>query len=170
MSRAWSKLSPQLPLSRRNDLQLVKVGDDFTEPQQELIKKLGVERCIACLGRVSSADLVRLYQAADLLVFPSWYEGFGWPPLEAMACGTPVVCSDRGSLGEVVADAACLVNPDDPADITRGILRVLEDESYRQTLIDSGLRRSSQFRREDTVTATHSVYRQVGDVPVAVEI
>ena len=107
------------------------------------------------------ADLVRFYQAATLLVFPSLYEGFGFPPLEAMACGCPVVVSNVAALPEVCGDAAYYVDPNDTHSIAAGIERVSTDESLRQSLIKRGLRRARDFTWEKTAQETLKVFDQV---------
>lgn len=93
------------------------------------------------LNQVSDAHLAYLYQKAALLAFPSFYEGFGLPPLEAMRYGTPVVVSHAASLPEICGDAVCYVDPYDPADIRRGILKVLIDTGYQKELIAQGEKR-----------------------------
>lgn len=100
------------------------------------------------LGYVSDADLPALYSAADAFVFPSVYEGFGLPPLEAMACGTPVVCSNATALPEVVGDAAVLVDPLDAEAITAETLRVLDDAALQAELSSSGRARAAAFTWE----------------------
>lgn len=140
---------------------LVKAGKKLTSEQHELARSLGVADQIKEVGLLSGEDLQRIYWGADLLVFPSRWEGFGWPPLEAMASGTPVACSDRGSLSEVVGDAAAIVNPEEPEDIARKIREVLDDDVYRQNLILRGLERVKQFTWERTVERTYQVYQEV---------
>jgi len=99
-------------------------------------------------GYVSDEELVNLYQRAKLFVYPSLYEGFGLPPLEAMACGTPVVVSNVASLPEVCGDAAYYVNPYEVNDISRGIETVLKDEHLQKELIQRGLERTKLFNWE----------------------
>ena len=101
-------------------------------------------------GYVSDEELVNLYQRAKLFVYPSLYEGFGLPPLEAMACGTPVVVSNVASLPEVCGDAAYYVNPYDVNDIARGIEAVLKDENLQKELILKGLERVKLFSWEES--------------------
>jgi alpha-1,3-rhamnosyl/mannosyltransferase len=112
------------------------------------------------LGRVGDADLVALYRAADCLVFCSRGEGFGFPVLEAMACGTPVVCSSTTSLGEVAGDAAALADPDDVPAIERALGEVLASEQRRAQLSASGLQRAADFSWERCAELTVAAYRR----------
>jgi alpha-1,3-rhamnosyl/mannosyltransferase len=113
------------------------------------------------VGAVEDADLPALYAGATLFVFPSLYEGFGLPPLEAMACGTPVVCSNTSSLPEVVGEAALTVNPRDATEIANAITHVLDDAGLRDRLRERGLARAAQFSWEHTARETLQVYRDV---------
>ncbi|GEA17233.1 glycosyltransferase family 4 protein [Moorella sp. E306M] len=113
------------------------------------------------LGYVSDEDLPALYNAADVFVFPSFYEGFGLPPLEAMACGTPVVVSSTASLPEVVGDAGVYVNPYDVEDIAQGIYRVLTDQELRRQLREKGLARAKLFTWERSAKETLRVFEEV---------
>jgi glycosyltransferase involved in cell wall biosynthesis len=140
---------------------LVKVGKGLTVEQRKLAEGLGVTERIREVGILNNEELQAVYWAADVLVFPSWWEGFGWPPLEAMASGTPVVCSDRGSLGEVAGDAALIVNPAEPKEIADAVRRVLDDENLRYSLIQKGLQRAKQFTWERAAEQTFQVYREV---------
>ena len=109
-------------------------------------------------GYVPDEDLPVVYSAADCFVFPSLYEGFGLPPLEAMACGTPVVCSNASSLPEIVGDAAITTDPADVAALAAGISRVLADGELRADLSARGLRRAAMFTWERTARQTLEVY------------
>jgi glycosyltransferase involved in cell wall biosynthesis len=140
---------------------LIKVGKGLTGEQRKLAQELGVASRIRELGVLNNEELQTVYWAADALVFPSWWEGFGWPPLEAMASGTPVICSDRGSLGEVAGDAALIVNPEEPKEIADAISRVLDDENLRRSLILKGMQRAKQFTWERAAEQTFQVYREV---------
>jgi len=109
---------------------------------------------------VPEEDKPFLYNAARLFVFPSLYEGFGLPPLEAMACGTPVVCSKAASLPEVVGNAALLVDPNNPADLAQAMLAALTDESLRAYLRQQGLAQAARFSWEKTARETLQVYEE----------
>ncbi|HIE12725.1 MAG TPA: glycosyltransferase family 1 protein [Desulfotomaculum sp.] len=116
---------------------------------------------ICDLGYVADEDLPALYGGATVFAFPSLYEGFGLPPLEAMACGTPVVVSNVASLPEVVGDAGVYVDPYDVEDIARGIYRVLADEGLRRRLREKGLARAKLFTWEKTARKTLEVFEEV---------
>jgi glycosyltransferase involved in cell wall biosynthesis len=118
---------------------------------------------IRFLGFVAGADLPALYSAADLFVYPSLYEGFGLPLVEAMACGTPVITSNVSAMPEVVGDAAVLVSPDDVASIADAMETVLGDSSLRATLVEAGLVRSRAFRWEETARVIARVFNTVGE-------
>lgn len=115
------------------------------------------------LENVSNEDLVRLYNAARCLALPSYYEGFGLPPLEAMACGTPVVVSDRASLPEVVGDAGLLVDPDRPEALCAALARILDDSELRKSLRQRGLIRAGEFSWARAARETMAVYERVLD-------
>jgi len=113
-------------------------------------------------GYVDRQDLPAVYQMADVFVFPSLYEGFGFPPLEAMACGTPVVSSHRGALKEVLGSAAYPVNPEDGGQITRAVAEMICDRTARQRHIEDGLKQSARFNWDTAARATLAVYAEVG--------
>jgi glycosyltransferase involved in cell wall biosynthesis len=113
------------------------------------------------LGYVSDSDLRALYEKALCFLFPSFYEGFGLPPLEAMACGCPVIVSRAASLPEVCGDAASYCDPHDPTDIARKIAEIAEDGAYRQRLIELGLERIRFFSWERTARETWSVLKEL---------
>ncbi len=143
------------------DVGLVKVGQDFTSEQHRIIARLGLTQRVTHLGRLDEASLIKTYQSCDLLLFPSHYEGFGWPPLEAMACGLPVVTSTAGSLPEVVGDAALLSPPDDYAGLARMVVEVLTHTELHQDLIAKGLRRVRMFTWEQSINQLVGIYQKV---------
>lgn len=112
------------------------------------------------LGFVSDEDLPPLYSAAEAFVYPSLYEGFGMPPVEAMACGCPVICSDRGSLGEVVSDAALIVDPENSGDMANALVRLAPGSNERKEWVRRGLIRATEFSWEKTARETFDVYQE----------
>lgn len=114
---------------------------------------------IRTLGFISNDDLPLLYSAAEAFVYPSLYEGFGLPPLEAMACGCPVISSDRGSLGEVVGDAAWIVEPEDVEEICDALRKLHSEPKARAALVQKGLTRAREFSWERAARETLAVYR-----------
>jgi glycosyltransferase involved in cell wall biosynthesis len=153
-AKAWphknhARLFEAFALVRRErpDLRLVLTGGGFAAAPD------GVE----ALGSVSDDELALLYRSASAMVFPSLYEGFGLPPLEAMASGCPVACSDAASLPEVVGDAARLFDPTDTAAIADSIRDVLDHPDVWR---EHGIARAAQFSWEATARATEAVYRE----------
>jgi glycosyltransferase involved in cell wall biosynthesis len=146
-----------------DDLKLIIIGDEIQRygSLRRAVETSGVRQDVRFFGFVPDSTLASLYRLANVFVFPSLYEGFGLPPLEAMACGTPVVTSRLSSLPEVVDEAAVLVDPYDVTDIASGIERLLTDEELRQTLIDRGHARANHFSWDRSVKAILSVYREV---------
>jgi glycosyltransferase involved in cell wall biosynthesis len=144
------------------DVQLALVGRRgwLYEPVFRRVGELDLEPHLRLVAGMSNAELPPIYSAAALLALPSLYEGFGLPALEAMACGCPVVASDRGSLPEVVADAGLLVHADDPAGLAAAMLRVLTDSALRADLVRRGLRRSRNFSWRKAALDTLAVYRR----------
>ena len=144
------------------DLRLVIIGDtisQYPDVRQAVIKSR-VEPVVRFLGFVPFETLRCFYQFAAAFVFPSRYEGFGLPPLEAMACGTPVVTSGVSSLPEVVGDAAILVNPENVFDIARGIREALTDDTLRAELICRGREQAARFSWDRTARQVLEIYRE----------
>ncbi len=158
--RAFARLRRALP-----DVRLIRVGAVQYLPQaralQEQIEGLGLEDAILHYPSVPDEDLVLFYNRASLFVFPSLYEGFGLPALEAMACGTPVVCSDAASLPEVVGDAALRVSPLDEEGWVEAMYRALTDDRLREELRARGLERARTFTWERTAEETVRVYAEL---------
>jgi glycosyltransferase involved in cell wall biosynthesis len=142
------------------DLRLVIIGDTISQHPavRQTVIKSRVEPVVRFLGFVPFETLRCFYESAAAFVFPSRYEGFGLPPLEAMACGAPVVASNVSSLPEVVGDAAILVNPENVFDIARGIRDVLLDETLRQEMIRRGRLQASRFSWERTAQQVLEIY------------
>jgi alpha-1,3-rhamnosyl/mannosyltransferase len=118
---------------------------------------------IRVLGAVTDTQLVELYRGADCLLFPSLYEGFGFPVLEAMACATPVICANRSSLPEVAGDAAVLVDPDDTDAFAAALAEVLSSEARREELANAGVARAREFTWRRCADLTVGAYRRALD-------
>ncbi len=127
----------------------------------DLVKKLNLEEKTFFLGRIADEDLHNLYVGARFHVHPAHYEGFGLPPLEAMACGTPTIVSNVSSLPEVVSDAALLVDPKDTEEIAVAMHRLLTDQDLYTELRDKGLKRADCFKWELAARSTLDVYHRV---------
>lgn len=127
----------------------------------EVLERMQVRDSIHHLGYVEDSDLPALYSGAEVFVFPSLYEGFGLPVLEALACGTPVLSSNNSSIPEVAEDAALLVDPMDEEAIAQGILRIMEDRDLREQLVQDGLNRARNFSWRKTARKTLEVYREL---------
>jgi glycosyltransferase involved in cell wall biosynthesis len=143
--------------------QLVLVGDSVHRfgDMAQTIAQCGVEGRVICPGRLPIEDITRLYSHADLFVFPSLYEGFGMPVLEAMACGAPVVTSSRTSMPEVAGEAALLVNPENDDELAEAMVRILRDTPLRESLRAKGFERAKQFTWERAARQTVEVYKEV---------
>lgn len=131
------------------------------EETMRVVDNLNLRDKVRFLGRVNDAELVSLYNLADIFAFPSFFEGFGIPPLEAMACGTPVITSNTSSLLEVANDAALLVNPYNVDEIADAITRLVEDESLRAELQAKGYQRIQQYTWELSAQKMLYVYQQL---------
>jgi glycosyltransferase involved in cell wall biosynthesis len=144
-------------------LRLILIGDEISKyaALRRAIHRHQLHKYVRLLGYVPEQTLAVMYRLAGVFVFPSLYEGFGLPPLEAMASGTPVVTSNVSSLPEVAGDAALLVDPYDATAIADGIYRVLTDEHLRCDLRARGVRRAKEFSWEASVGRIREIYRQV---------
>ena len=152
------------PIAARHPHSLVIVGGkgwlDESLPME--IERCGLQGRVKLTGFVDDADLPAIYSAADVLAFPSLYEGFGLPLLEAMACGTPVVSSNTSSLPEVAGDgAAVLISPDDEGAWSRALLELLADDPARARLIAAGKRQSAQFSWRSSARQLVSLYKNL---------
>jgi glycosyltransferase involved in cell wall biosynthesis len=126
-----------------------------------LIGQLDLRGRVRFAGYIAAEDAPALYSAAAVFVFPSFYEGFGLPPLEAMACGTPVVASARGSLGGLTGGAAVNVEPEDTDSIAAGLQAVISDPAYAEQLVRRGFARAASYSWEDTAKMTEAFYCDV---------
>jgi glycosyltransferase involved in cell wall biosynthesis len=146
-----------------DDLRLIIIGDEISKHPalRQAVHKHRLDKHVRFLGFQPHETLAAFYRLARAFVFPSLYEGFGLPPLEAMACGTPVVTSNVSSLPEVAGDAALLVDPYDADAIADGIRRAVTDESLRADLIARGLARARTFSWSQSVAKIHRIYMEV---------
>ena len=144
-------------------LKLVIIGDDISKyPNlRRLVHRFQLHQHVRFFGFVPEATLAVLYRMAAMFVFPSLCEGFGLPPLEAMAAGTPVVTSNVSSLPEVVGDAALLVDPMDAGAIAHAMARLLEDDDLRRDLIQRGYERARSFSWARSAARVREVYGEV---------
>jgi glycosyltransferase involved in cell wall biosynthesis len=142
---------------------LVIIGDEISRYQalRRAVHLHNLHKHVRFLGFVSDETLAVLYRLAAVFVFPSLYEGFGFPPLEAMASGTPVVTSNVSSLPEVVGDAALLVDPHDADAIADGISRVLDDPMLRASLVARGFERARHYSWDRSVRQIRQIYDEV---------
>ncbi len=139
-----------------SDRLLVLGGSDWhgAEAIHEAISRSAFKDSIRSLGFVPDEDLPSLYQAADIFLYPSLFEGFGFPPVEAMACGTPVICSDKGSLGEVVGDAAHIIDPVSIDSMKKALVEFDQSSEIRGTFRELGIKRAQLFSWETTARKT----------------
>jgi glycosyltransferase involved in cell wall biosynthesis len=128
---------------------------------QDAARTASVAERVVFTGPISAVDLPALYSAADLFVYPSLYEGFGLPVLEAMACGTPVLTSIAGSLPEIAADAARCIDPRDSDAWAAAIAELLDDPAQRSVLAERGRARAAQFTWARCARETFAVYEEV---------
>jgi glycosyltransferase involved in cell wall biosynthesis len=147
-----------------HDVKLLIIGDDVSKYKnlRRLVHRFQLHQHVRFLGFVPDATLAVLYQLASVFVFPSLFEGFGLPPLEAMALGAPVITSNVSSLPEVVGDAAILIDPRDAGAIAGAMARVLGDPVLRADLVRRGHERVKAFSWARAVARVHEVYREVG--------
>jgi len=164
--KAFAKLVKAYPQLKQN---LVLAGKEtwFAGRVHEAAKESGVADRIQFFGFVSDQDLLQLYNACDLLAFPSFYEGFGLPALEAMACGRAVVCSNTSALPEVVDGAAITFDPYSVDEMVRAIADLLLDAELRQRMERLGLQRAAHFSWQKTAERTLEVFHEVAEGPVA---
>ena len=151
-----AKIVPKL-----SDLILCVVGVPFNAEERKLINNLNLTNHIAHRGAVSDGQLAKLYGSSIALVYPSLYEGFGIPPLEAMSCGTVVIASDTSSIPEVVGDAGLLFNPKSTDELVDHLLSLVNYPSQRISLIEHGKKQVQKFNWEETTTKTIKAYRSL---------
>jgi glycosyltransferase involved in cell wall biosynthesis len=145
------------------DLRLIIIGDEISRypAVRQAVIQSRVEDSVRFLGFVPFDTMRVFYDSSEAFVFPSLYEGFGLPPLEAMASGTPVITSSMSSLPEVVGDAAMLVNPENVFDIARGIKEVLLDQALRARLVEAGRIHAAKYSWKSTAQHVLEIYREI---------
>jgi len=143
--------------------QLVIVGKKVFLPSSfgEVLTRLSSKEQVILTGCVPSSFLPALYSLADVFIYPSLYEGFGLPCLEAMACGCPVIASNVSSFPEILGQAAILVNPYDVAEISEAMFKVISDIKLREQMKIKGLEKARQFNWEDTARKTLKIYKEI---------
>jgi len=142
---------------------LPEKGSDFFPDPRPIVRELGIGERVIFTGWVPEEDKPALYSGARALVFPSLYEGFGLPPLEALACGTPVIASNRGSLPEIVGEGGLLLEPDDVEGLATAMEKLLNDDTLWGDLQEKGLAHAARFSWEKTARETLAVYQEIGE-------
>jgi glycosyltransferase involved in cell wall biosynthesis len=149
--------------SQFEDVRLLIIGDEISKyaTLRRAVHRHKLHKYVRFFGFVPDETLACLYRLASLFVFPSLYEGFGLPPLEAMASGTPVVTSNVSSLPEVVGDAAVLIDPYEPESIAEAMRRVLADGALRESLRERGFARAREFSWDRSIRRVREIYDEV---------
>jgi len=157
---AFAKLKEELP-----EIKLIKIGDSNLYGAREkllgLVKTFNLENDIFFIGQVSEDELPRWYNAADLFVYPCTYAGFGLPPLEAMACGIPVITSNMSSLPEVVGDAGIMVDPLKINALADNMYKVITDDDLGNEMSKKGLKRAKLFNWNESAQKTIQIYKEM---------
>ena len=157
--RAYAGIRPRLP--RQCPLIVIGSGEKRRERLRKLVGETGVTSSVRFLDHVGEKDLPYFYSAAAALIYPSFYEGFGLPPLEAAACACPSVVADRSSLPEIMADCAVYVDPDDPVAMGKAMLRLVKDDGYRNRLGGKAARLGEKYSFLKTASKTLSIYENL---------
>lgn len=159
---AFSKLKKKIPC-----IKLVKIGESQSYGARKkiltLIKDLDLQEDVIFAGYVPEEDMPRWYNASDILVYPCDYAGFGLPPLEAMACGTPVITSNTSSLPEVVGDAGIMIDPQDVELMADKMYEVLTNNGLRNDIIEKGIKQAKHFTWDRSAEETYQVYELFND-------
>ncbi|SFE32990.1 Glycosyltransferase involved in cell wall bisynthesis [Thermoanaerobacter thermohydrosulfuricus] len=161
----YNNLIKAITLTSNKDIKLIIAGgkDDYRDYLKKLTNELNLSDRVLFINYVPQEDLPYLYSAARCLVYPSLYEGFGLPPLEAMACGCPVITSNTSSLPEVVGDAGIMVNPYNVGEIAEAIDLVLSNENLRKEMIEKGLKQAQKFSWGKTAEEIYKVIKEIGE-------
>jgi glycosyltransferase involved in cell wall biosynthesis len=154
------KVGKRLQTTCKRPVLLVRFGRSVPE-WDGAVREAGMENRVVTLPHVPPSAMCDIYNSVDCLLFPSWYEGLGLPPIEAMACGTPSVTSNAGALPEVVGDAAPTAAPNDVDGLARLVQTMLDDADRRVTWIERGLRHATKFSWERHAEHVLQVYRDV---------
>ncbi len=165
-SNAWYKnrlgvlkiLQAYKELSGNQEAHLVLAGPELDPEQAAFVQKQALAHQVTCTGPLEHAQLEALYCKASVLIFPSRHEGFGWPPVEAQSCGCPVVASRNGSLAEVVGQSAPTAEWDDTNSHAQALLRILNEPTYRQDLVEKGYRNATRFSARKMAEAFIDIY------------
>lgn len=144
------------------NIRLIKIGS-WDQASTRLIEKNQLQKYIIQMKNIPEEEMVKFYNLADVFVFPSYAEGFGFPALEAMASGTPVVASNRTAIPEVVGDAGILLDPDDVQGFSENIIELLKDEKLKNYYRERGIKRAQMFSWEMTAEKTYEVYKKVNE-------
>ncbi|MDD1428132.1 glycosyltransferase family 4 protein, partial [Dolichospermum sp. ST_sed9] len=140
---------------------LWRTGGNFTKEQKNFIQAHNLESYIFDFGNPDKARLIQIYNAADVLLAPSLYEGFGLTIVEAMACGTPVITSNVSSLPEVVGDAGILIDPNSPQAITDAVIELYKNPALYANLVEKGLARVKFFSWQNTAEKVATIYEEI---------
>jgi glycosyltransferase involved in cell wall biosynthesis len=154
--------------SVRPEIGLCVVGEPFSETEEKLLLDINVAEGVDHYGPVDDAHLAKLYRCSVAFVYPSLYEGFGIPPLEAMSCGTAVIASNRSSLPEVIGNGGLLFDPTSVNDLADLLLLMYDDESTRARLIAKGYERTKAFSWDETAAQTVEIYRSISGANASV--
>lgn len=161
----YSRLIKALKILRDSgyDLHLVIAGGKgwLEDEMYQTLDETQLHKVVHLIGFADDADVAKLYNAAECVAFPSLYEGFGFPVLESMACGTPVLTSNVSSLPEVAGEAAIMVDPYDIEAIAEGLRRIIDDSELRETLVKRGLQQASRFTWENSAINLLKIYKSV---------
>ena len=145
----------------KTDVRLILAGPELDEVQQTFARAHGIEKNIRCTGNVTSEQLEALYSIADVFLFPSRHEGFGWPPLEAQSTECPVVASHNGSLAETLGDSGLTADWDDTAAHSLNLQRILSDSKLRNRLVSKGLQNAKRFSSSAMTEAFCQIYCEI---------